>query len=372
MKEKYPLSKPYITEKEKRLVKEVLDSGCLSLGPKQDKFEQKFSQRIGVRYAAAVSSGTAGLHLAMLAAGIKQGDEVITSPFSFVSSANCILYVGATPVFADINPITYNIDPKEIEKKVTKKTKAILVVHIFGQAAEMEPIRQLAKKHKLKIIEDACESINATHKGKKVGTFGQSAVFAFYGNKQMTTAEGGMLVTNNEKIYSLCRSLRNQGRTENKDWLEHQHLGYNYRMTEMSAALGLAQLAKLDYLIKQRQKIAAWYNKHLSGFDRLVQTPQIAKNNTHTWFLYVVQLKRQGVNRAEVIKRLKNKGISTKPYFPCIHLLDFYRKKYHYKKGDLPVAEKVSQATLALPLYVGLKEKDICYIAKELLVALKM
>ena len=362
---KYPIAKPYITKEEEQYVLEVLRSGILSIGPKVEEFEKKFAKYVGVKYACAVSSGTAGLHLAMIAAGIKKGDEVITSPFSFVASANSILYVGAKPVFIDIDPVTYNFNPEEIEKKITKKTKAILVVHIFGQPADMDLVLKIAKKYKLKIIEDACESIGAAYKGKKVGTFGESAVFAFYPNKQMTTGEGGVLVTDSEKIDKLCRSLRNQGRAENMQWLDHERLGYNYRMDELSAAVGLAQIEKIDFLISERRKIAGWYNKFLSRYPKLVQIPQIAGGNTHTWFVYVAFLKNKKINRDDLITHLAAKGVSTKPYLPSIHLFSFYKKMFGYKKGDFPISELVSDKGIALPFYIGLKEADIKYICEK-------
>ncbi|MBI2670099.1 MAG: DegT/DnrJ/EryC1/StrS family aminotransferase [Candidatus Yanofskybacteria bacterium] len=368
---KYQLAKPYITKSEERTVLEVLRSGNLSLGPKYKEFEMLFARKIGTKYACAVSSGTAGLHLAMIAAGIGPGDEVITTPFSFIASANCILYVGAKPVFVDIDPVTYNMEPAEIEKRLTKRTKAILVVHIFGQAVDMDPIIKIAKKHKLKIIEDACESICAEYKGKKVGTFGESAVFAFYPNKQITTAEGGMVVTNNRKIYELCASLRNQGRAENMQWLDHQYLGYNYRMDEMSAALGTAQLQKLDFMIKHRQALAGWYSKHLETFSGLVEAPKIAEGNNPTWFVYVIKIKNKKTDRNRVIEDLQKIGISTKPYLPSIHLFSFYKDKFGFKEGDFPVSEAVSQSSLALPFYIGLKEKDIKYISHTLANVLK-
>ncbi|MDP3696585.1 MAG: DegT/DnrJ/EryC1/StrS family aminotransferase [Candidatus Taylorbacteria bacterium] len=364
---KYPLAKPYITKAEEQAVLGVLRSGNLSLGPKYKEFEKKFSEKIGTRYACAVSSGTAGLHLAMIAANIQPGDEVITSPFSFVASANCILYVGAKPVFVDIDPLTYNMDPDKIEQALTPKTKAILVVHIFGQAADMKRISKIAKKYNLKIIEDACESIYAKHDSKNVGTFGETAVFAFYPNKQMTTGEGGMIVTDNKKIYNLCASLRNQGRAENMQWLDHERLGYNYRLDEMSAALGIVQLAKLDKMIKTRQTIANWYNKYLAPHKQLIQTPQTAMGNTHTWFVYVVTLNQPKVNRDPLIVELAKRGISTKPYLPSIHLFSFYKDKFNYKKGDFPLAEKISNNSLALPFYVGLKENDVKYIVQTLI-----
>lgn len=368
---KYPIAKPHITEKEHAAVRAVLASGNLSLGPKHREFEAAFAKKIGTKYACSVSSGTAGLHLAMLAAGIQEGDEVITSPFSFIASANSILYVGAKPVFVDIDPVTYNIDVANIEKKITKRTKAILPVHIFGQSADMAPILKLARKYKLKIIEDACESVMATYKGKTVGTFGETAVFAFYPNKQMTTGEGGMIVTDDKKIYALCSSLRNQGRAQNMQWLDHQYLGYNYRLDEMSAALGLVQLEKLDTMIAARQKIASHYNAFFSQFPTVVQTPHIARDNTHTWFVYVLKIKNPRIKRDQVINDLSNEGISTKPYLPSIHLFDFYRKKFKYKPGDFPVAEEVSASSIALPFYIGLTEKDTITIGKKVIATIE-
>jgi perosamine synthetase len=364
---KYPIAKPYITDKDKKAVLAVLNTSYLSLGPKVIEFENKFARKLGVKYASAVSSGTAGLHLAMLACGIGPGDEVITTPFTFVSSGNSILYVGARPVFTDINPITYNMDPSKIEAKITKNTKAILVVHIFGQSCDMDPIMQIAKKNKLQIIEDACESIDATYKGKKVGTFGQAGIFAFYPNKQMTTGEGGMVVTNNKKIYEICESLKNQGRAENDQWLDHKYLGYNYRLNEMSAALGISQLEKLDFMIEERRKIASWYNEALKPYREIIQTPDIATENTHTWFVYVVKIKNKLINRNKLISNLKKVSIGTKPYLPSIHLFDFYKKMFNYKIGDFPISEEVSTYSLALPIYLGLTENDCKHISQKLL-----
>ena len=315
-----------------------------------------------MKHAVAVSSGTAGLHLALIAAGIKPGDEVITSPFSFVASANSILYVGAKPVFADIELNTFNIDPKEIEKKITPKTRAIMPVHIFGQPAKMDAIMDIAKKHKLVVIEDACESLLSTYKGKKAGSFGQSAVFAFYANKQMTTGEGGMLVTNDAEVAALCRSLRNQGRAPNMQWLDHDRLGYNYRLDEMSAALGLAQLENIHFLIKKRQELARWYSEALKPLAKHLQLPVPAKNATHTWFVYVVALKKKNIDRDRLIEQLKKKGVHAKPYLPSIHLFKFYRFRGH-RKGECPVSEDVSSHTFALPFYIGLTKTDVARIA---------
>ena len=362
----YPVARPYITAEDKKSVLAVLNTDNLSLGPKYREFEKKFARKIGVKYACAVSSGTAGLHLALLASGIGAGDEVITTSFSFVASANTILYVGAKPIFVDIDPATYNLDASKIEAKITKKTKAILAVHIFGQPCEMDPIRRIAKKYKLQIIEDACESISATYKGKQTGTFGTAGIFAFYPNKQMTTGEGGMIVTNNKKIYEMCDSLRNQGRPKNDQWLDHKYLGYNYRLDEMSAALGISQLKKLDFMIKERRKIAGWYNEILKSESGLIQAPATAVKNTHSWFVYVVKIKNKKINRDELIKSLKKSGICARPYLPSIHLFDFYKKKFGYKLGDFPVAEEISAYGLALPIYLGLTKSDCLYIINKL------
>lgn len=364
---KYPLARPHLGKEEERAVLKVLRSKVLSLGPELIKFEKTFAKQIGATYACAVNSGTSGLHLAMIAAGIKAGDEVITTPFSFVASANAILYVGAKPVFVDIEPVTYNIDPKKIEAAITKKTKAILVVHIFGQAANMGPIMKIAKQHQLIVVEDACESIKATYKGKPTGTFGQSGVFAFYPNKQMTTGEGGMVVTNDKTVYDVCKSLSNQGRGVNMNWLDHQYLGYNYRLDEMSAALGLVQLKKLNMLIKDRQKIANTYTRFLQGYPELLQVPLVAKDNTHTWFVYVVTIKNKKVSRDQVMADLAKAGISSKAYLPSIHLFGFYKKSFGFKKGDFPISESVSDYSLALPLYSDLTSKDIAHICSQLI-----
>lgn len=359
----YKTARPYITKKEERYVRKALRSGVLSIGPYIEKFEKKFARRCGTKYACAVSSGTAGLHLALISAGVKAGDEVITSPYSFIASANAILYVGATPVFVDIDPKTYNMDGTKLERAITKKTKAILPVHIFGQMADMAPVMTLAKKHKLAVIEDACESLLAEQKGKKAGTFGKTGIFAFYANKQMTTGEGGMIITNDKKIDELCRSLRNQGRTPNRNWLDHSYLGFNYRMNEMSAALGLAQIEKIDFLIKKRREVAALYENALRPLARVIALPYTAPGNTHTWFVYVIRLLNPRISRDKVLEDLARRGVYGKPYLPSIHLFEFYRKRFGFKRGDYPVSERVSKSTFALPFYIGLTKKDTARIA---------
>ena len=365
------MARPYIDEEEEKLVIEVLRSGVLSIGPKIDEFEEKFAELLGAKYACAVSNGTVGLHLALIACGIKEGDEVITSPFSFIASANAILYVGAKPIFADVDPLTFNIDPKEIEKKITPKTKAILPVHIFGQSADMGPIMAIASRNNLKVIEDACESVMAEYNGQKVGTFGNASAFSFYPNKQMTTGEGGMITTNDEEIDSLCRSLRNQGRSENMQWLDHQIMGYNYRLTEVGAALGIAQLKKLASVIKKRREIAGWYGEEIKKYEDLLSAPETGAANTHTWFVYVARIRDPRIDRDRVINKMAEFGIATKPYLPSIHLFDFYRKKFGFKNGDFPISEAISNSSVALPFYIELDKSDIEYICRKLAEAVK-
>lgn len=360
---KYQIAKPYIDEQDKKGVLKVLSSGWLSLGPQYASFENSLKQYVKSKYACAVTNGTCGLHLAVRSLGITDGDEVITSPFSFISSSNCLLFERAKPVFVDIDETTYNMDPSKIEKAITKKTKAILVVHIFGQPADMTPIMRIAKKYRLSVIEDACESLGARYKGKMAGTFGDIGIYAFYPNKQMTTGEGGMIVTNSKNIYNQCASLRNQGRGEDGDWLIHEQLGFNYRLDEMSAALGVTQLKKLEWMIAKKRKIAAWYDEALASIQNLV-TPKIAPDRTHSWFVYVIRITNH--KRNVYMERLKRMGIQTKPYLPVIHLQPFMKKLFGYKKGDFPISERVASETLALPLYIGLQKQDVRYITQQL------
>lgn len=360
---KIQIARPYVDEKDIRGVVEVLKSGWLSLGPKYKQFEKEFAKYIGVKYACAVASGTAALHLGVKALELKKGDEVITSPFSFIASSNVLLYEGVKPVFVDIEENTFNIDPSKIVKAITRKTKAILPIHIFGQSAEMDEIMIIAKKYNLKVLEDSCESLGATYKGKMVGTTGDIGTYAFYPNKQMTTGEGGMIITNSKKIYELCDSMRNQGRSKSGNWLIHERLGFNYRMDEMSASLGITQLEKLDWMIEERRKIVAAYNTALENILD-VETPAEGVNHTHSWFVYVIRVKNG--KRKELMDGLGRIGIQTKPYLPAIHLQPFMHKLFNFKKGDFPITEKVSEETLALPLYIGLKLEDTNYIVNKI------
>jgi perosamine synthetase len=364
---KIQIARPYIDREDERGVLEVLRSGNLSLGPKFVEFEQAITQYTQASYACAVANGTCGLHLAVKALDLKDGDEVITSPFSFISSSNCLLFERAKPVFVDIEETTFNMNPLLIEKAITKKTKAILVVHIFGQSADMTEILKIARKYKLPIIEDACESLGSVYKDKMTGTMGDIGVFAFYPNKQMTTGEGGMIVTKSKKLYELMKSMRNQGRNTQGDWLIHERIGYNYRMDEMSASLGVTQLKKLPWMIQKKAQIASWYTSILSQDSRII-TPQVGTDRTHSWFVYVVRITTG--NRNQVMEKLAKKGIQTKPYLPVIHLQPFMKKMFGYKKGDYQIAEKVSAQTLALPFFIGLKKKDVELVCKEVQKAL--
>lgn len=368
-----PLSRPDITQKEINSVINVLKTPDLALGPKLKEFELRFAEFIGCKYGIAVNSGTSGLHLVIKSLGIKKGDEIVTSPFSFIASANCALYEGAKPVFVDIDPLILNIDPQKIEKAITKRTKAMVVVDIFGHPADWDKILKIAKKHKLKVIEDSCEALCSEYKGKKCGNFGEAAVFAFYPNKQITTGEGGIIVTNNENIADNCRSMMNQGREiKNGKWLEHVQLGYNYRMSDINASLGLTQLSRIKEILKKRNKVAKMYNEKLKSIPD-IKPLYVAPWAKISWFVYVIQLsdKYSRKNRDEIMKKLQNAGIQCGDYFKCVHLQPFYKKLFGYKRGKFPVAEYVSDHTIALPFYNNLKEKQIDYIIQNLKKTLK-
>jgi perosamine synthetase len=350
------LSAPWIDERDEELVLDVLRSGWLSLGPTGPRFEALLAESIGVPYAAAVSSGTAGLHLCMRLVGVAPGDEVITSPYSFVASANCAIYEGATPVFADIDPHTFNLDPAAVEAAITPRTKALVAVDIFGYPAEYDELIPLCEKHGISLVEDSCEALGATYKGKPLGSHGHPAVWAFYPNKQMTTGEGGAVTTASEEQYELLTSLRNQGRLETSSWLQHGRLGYNYRLDDLSAALGIGQLEKLDRILAARREVAARYGELLQGVD--VETP-LADDADHvrSWFVYVVKLPA-GVDRSAVMERLAGQGIATAPYLPSIHLQSYMRERYGFSEGMLPASEDCSARTMALPFHARLERAD--------------
>ena len=365
---KIPLSRPYIGEREEELVLEVLRSGRLSLGPVIERFEEMVAERVGAPYAAAVSSGTAGLHMLCRIAGVGPGDEVITSPLSFVASANCFVLEGAQPVFADIDPRTLNLDPAAVEAAVTERTKAIVAVDIFGYPCELGELRTIAERHGLALIDDACEALGAEYKGAPVGSHGPSAAFAFYPNKQVATGEGGVVTTHSEDEWKLLRSLRNQGRSyEGGRWFHHPYLGFNYRWTDLQAAVGVAQLEKLDEILALRRAAAKHYNELLAG--SAVTTP-VADDDDHvrSWFVYVVELD-ESVDRAQVSAELASQGIECGEYLPCIHLQPYMRERYGFGEGLCPVAEGVSRRTLALPFFPQIEREDQERVVDALLAA---
>ena len=359
-----PMSAPDISEEDVQAVAEVVRSGRLALGPKTEEFERLVADYVGVKHAVAVSSGTAALHLIVKALGIGQGDEVLVPSFTFVASVNVILYEGATPVFVDIEPDTYNLDPEDLERKITPRTKAIMVVDVFGHPAEWDEILRIAERHNLKVIDDSCEALGAEYKGKKLGQFGDAAAFAFYPNKQMTTGEGGIVVTDNDEVARLCRSLRNQGRGEMGAWLEHERLGYNYRMDEMSAALGVAQLRRIETLLAKRERVAKMYTERLSRLD-LVRPPVVRPYVRMSWFVYVVTL-AEGLHRDPVMQTLAQKGIPTRGYFSPVHLQPYIREMLGTKEGMLPVTESVARRTIAFPFHGSLSSAEIDAVVEAL------
>jgi len=365
---KISLSKPDITQKEINSVLSVLKTPTLALGKKYLEFQKTMADFAGVKYAIAVNSGTSGLHLIVRALGIKKGDEVITTPFSFVASANCILYEGAKPIFADIRSDTFNINPGLVEGLITSRTKAILAVDVFSHPADWDELKRIAGKYKLFLIEDSAEALGSEYKGKKCGSFGDAAVFAFYPNKQITTSEGGVVLTNNKKIADLCRSMANQGRGPHKTkWLKHVRLGYNYRLDEMSCALGIAQMKRIKEILAKRKRVAEIYNRKLIGIEN-IEIPYIDGESKISWFVYVVKLAENfaGKKRDKIIKEMLKRGINCSNYFQPIHLQPFYRGMFGFKNGSFPIAENISQRTLALPFFNDLKEKEIDFVVKSL------
>jgi perosamine synthetase len=368
--EPIPLARPELGPREEELLLEVVRSGSLSLGPKLDQFEHDFSDWIGGEvYAVAVSSGTAALHLGVRAKGWGDGDEVITSPLSFVASTNCLLYEGAKPVFCDIDPVTLNLDPERVEAAVGEKTAGLLPVHIFGYPADLPAFGALAKKHEIGMLEDACQALGATDStGARIGTDGNLATFAFYANKQMTTGEGGILVTPDREVAEAVRSERNQGRAPDMEHVEHDRLGFNYRLTDLHAAIGIAQLERLDEMLNARENVAALYRERLTQLgaepcgehddDDIVLPNENRGDERRSWFVFCVQLP-VGTDRDAVIESLASNGIDSKAYLPCIHLLPPYRERFGYKGGEFPIAEKVAERSLALPFFTSMTESQV-------------
>ena len=380
-----PLSKPDITNKEIKYITQVLKTPNLSLGPKLSEFEEKIAHYVGSKYAIAVNSGTSGLHLCIKALGISEGDEVITTSFSFIASANCILFERAKPVLVDIDSNTLNIDPNNIDDYLKKKVKAnnnlsvkaILPVHVFGQPCDMDSIMKIARRYNLIVIEDACEAIGAeyltesdsisTTYWRKVGTIGNAGVFAFYPNKQITTGEGGIIVTDDEKLAGILKSLRNQGRDENGKWLTHIRLGYNYRISDINCALGIAQLERINEILQKRVEISKMYNEKLKDIEG-IKIPFCSAKSKKSWFVYVVQLdERFGKeHRDKILKGLVEREIGCNNYFPPIHLQPLYVNMFGFKKGDLPITESISERTIALPFYDNLREEEVEFVCESL------
>lgn len=370
-----PLSRPDISPLEIELVNAVLRSGRLSMGPLQEQFETLAATLSGCTNGVAVSSGTAGLHLALLALGIGPGHEVITTPFSFIASANAILYVGARPVFVDICPRTLNMDPQRVADAVTDKTAAILAVEAFGNPAYMNDYASIAARHEIPLVEDCCEALGSSLAGRPCGSFGRVGVFGFYPNKQITTGEGGMIVTDDTRLAQLCRSLRNQGRqiqqpgepASTGSWLKHERLGFNYRLNELSCALGLAQLKRFDEILQKRRRVAERYQSLLLDVPELV-LPNVEAGAIQSWFVYVVRLAADYAleERNRIIEGMRRHEIGAADYFPCIHLQPFYREAFGYRPGDYPIAERVSQRTIALPFFNAMTENDQHMVAQTL------
>jgi perosamine synthetase len=385
-KYRVPMSSPDLTEAERAAVAAVLQTPSLSMGGEILGFEAAFRDYTGLKHAIGVNSGTAGLHLCVRVAGIGEGDLVITSPFSFVASANVLLFERAVPIFVDVDPLTGNIDTEQVSQAVADLTqnsraaghwlprkgirqegrlKAILPVDVFGQPADLDPIRRLASRHNLKVIEDACEALGAEYKNQKAGTLGDSAVFAFYPNKQITTGEGGVIVTNDDQAAALMLALRNQGRAPGDTWLQHTHLGYNYRLDEMSAALGRVQMSRLEELLAKRDKVAGWYNQRLADLPD-VQVPQLAAETTRaSWFVYVVRFS-PGIDRDRVAKQLDEAGIPARPYFLPVHLQPYMVERFGFQTGDFPITEDLGRRGLALPFSGVMSEAQVETVCQAL------
>jgi len=361
-----PLARPVLGEAEERAVVEVLRSGQLSLGPRLEEFERRFAARLRAPLASAVSSGTAGLHLALRAVGVGEGDEVITSPLSFVASANVVLYERARPVFADIDPVTLTLDPDAAAAVVGERTRALLPVHIFGYPADMPAFERLAETHGLAIVEDACEALGARHAdGVAVGGRGHPAVFGFYANKQLTTGEGGMVTLADQAIKERIDSERNQGRAPDMGWLDHDRLGFNYRLSDIACALGIAQLERLDWMLEDRGRVAGLYRQALAGIEGLQPPCEDHDGDLRGWFVFVVRLP-PGVDRDGIVRALAATGIQSKPYLPAIHLLSFYRERFGHREGEFPVCEDAAARSLALPFFPAMSEGQVARVAEEL------
>jgi perosamine synthetase len=361
-----PLARPLLGAREEELVLETLRSGRLSLGPRLGEFESGLAAQLGVEHVSAVSSGTAGLHLAIRAAGVERGDDVVTTPFSFVASANCVLYEGARPVFCDIDPRTLNISAEAAAAAVTDRTTGLLPVHIFGYPADMPAFERLAADRALWLVEDTCEALGGVHAdGPPVGARGNLSVFAFYANKQLTTGEGGALVAPSAELKKRIDSERNQGRAPDMGWLDHDRLGFNYRIDDISCALGVAQLERLDQMLADRARAAALYSEALAGVEGLSVPCPDEGGDRRGWFVYVVQLPPD-VDRDAAVLAMRERGVDTKPYLPAIHLLSFYRERFGHREGEFPVCEDVASRSLALPFFPQLTDAEVERVVESL------
>jgi perosamine synthetase len=361
------LSRPDISQAEIDAVCEVLGDPNLSLGPKLGEFEVALAKYIGRKRGVAVNSGTSGLFLCMKALGIGHGDEVITTPFTFIASATSIMMAGAKPVFVDIDPVSLNTDPAKVEEKITEKTKAILPVVIFSNPAGLDEVCDIAVKYKLAVIEDSCEGLGSVLGGKKVGSFGTMSVFGFYPNKQITTGEGGMILTDDDGLADMCVSLRNQGRSKTGGWLGHERLGYNFRLSDINCVLGIVQLSRLDDFITKRRHVAEMYQQLLADDDRLI-VPQEPSDCRMAWFVFVVRLAEKYTirQRDEILKGMFERGIQVSNYFPPVYLQPFMAQKYGYKEGDFPITDSVCKSTIALPFHNKLSQKEVEIVCAEL------
>lgn len=366
-RKRIPLAAPNITDRELEAVAEVLRSGTLSLGPKLAEFEERFAGYIGTRHAIGVSSGTAGLHLCVIALGIGAGDRVMTTPFSFIASTNAVVYEQAIPVFVDIDPLTLNLDPARVEEAARKGAKAILAVDIFGLPAEWDGLREIARRFDLSVIEDSCEALGATYKGRAAGSLGQVGVFGFYPNKQVTTGEGGMIVTDDDRIARVCRALRNQGRWEQAGWVEHELLGFNYRLDELSCALGIVQLERLGETQAQRERVARWYHERLRDLEAVELLPTVP-GLTRSWFVYVIRLRPPLGQEARdrTMAALREQGVECADYFAPIHLQPVYQRRFGYRRGDFPVTEDIAGRSLALPFFAHMSESQVDEVVRTL------
>jgi dTDP-4-amino-4,6-dideoxygalactose transaminase len=381
-----PMSSPDITDAEREAVAEVLQTPNLSMGSRIQKFEATFQDYVGIKHAIGVSSGTAGLHLCVRAAGIDQGDLVITTPFSFVASSNVILFERAIPIFVDVDPISGNINPQLVAKAVkdlseggtaqdrwfprggaenAKQLKAILPVDVFGQPADMDPICRIAEEYGLKVIEDSCEALGAEYKERKAGTLGDFGVFAFYPNKQMTTGEGAVIITEDDQAADMMRALRNQGRSPGDTWLQHTHLGYNYRLDEMSAALGAVQASRLDSMIDKRARVASWYSGRLARIPG-IEVPSVATYTTRmSWFVYVIRFIKE-LDRDVIAQKLGELGVPARPYFVPIHQQPYMVTRFGYQARDFPITEDLGQRSLAIPFSSIMTEDQVDYVCQSI------